>query len=88
MHTVYLDYVRLEENGDVKEKALKFVNMPRSSSSVHCHKVLVLSDAVQEHHPEEHDDERPEGGVSDLSRCWREESRGSDDCRKRAAVTR
>ena len=46
VHTNYLDYVRLEENGDVKEKALKFVN--NVVSSVHCHKVIKLSDAVQE----------------------------------------
>ena len=46
VHTNYLDYVRLEENGEIKEKALKFVN--NVVSSVHCHKVIKLSDAVQE----------------------------------------
>ena len=44
--TNYLDYVRLEENGEIKEKALKFVN--NVVSSVHCRKVIKLSDAVQE----------------------------------------
>ena len=46
VHTNYLDYVRLEENGEIKEKALKFVN--NVVSLVHCHKVIKLSDAVQE----------------------------------------
>ncbi|OUS43639.1 digalactosyldiacylglycerol synthase [Ostreococcus tauri] len=46
VHTNYLDYVRLEENGPIKEKALKFVN--NVVSAVHCHKVIKLSDAVQE----------------------------------------
>jgi len=46
VHTNYLDYVRLEENGPIKEKALRFVN--NVVSSVHCHKVIKLSDAVQE----------------------------------------
>ena len=46
VHTNYLDYVRLEENGEVKEKALKFIN--NVVSRVHCHKIIKLSDAVQE----------------------------------------
>jgi digalactosyldiacylglycerol synthase len=46
IHTNYLDYVRLEEHGGVKEKALNFVNSV--VSRVHCHKVIKLSNAVQE----------------------------------------
>lgn len=46
VHTNYLDYVRLEENGEVKEKALRFIN--NVVSRVHCHKIIKLSDAVQE----------------------------------------
>ena len=46
IHTNYLDYVRLENHGKVKEKALGFVNSV--VSRVHCYKVIKLSDAVQE----------------------------------------
>jgi len=46
VHTNYLDYARLEENGEVKANALKFIN--NVVSRVHCHKIIKLSDAVQE----------------------------------------
>ena len=41
VHTNYLDYVRLENHGRVKERALGFVNSV--VSRVHCHKVIKLS---------------------------------------------
>lgn len=46
VHTNYLEYARREENGEMKEKILRFINnwVVRS----YCHKVVKLSDAVQD----------------------------------------
>lgn len=45
MHTNYLDYARREENGNVKEMLIKFINS--WVCRIQCHKVVKLSDAVQ-----------------------------------------
>jgi len=46
VHTNYLEYVKREENGEVKEKVIRQLNnwMCRN----HCHKVVKLSGAVQD----------------------------------------
>ena len=46
VHTNYLEYARLEKNGGAKEAAMRFVNS--WVSRVHCHKIIKLSDAVQD----------------------------------------
>ena len=46
VHTNYLEYARREENGEVKEKLLRFIN--NWVVRCHCHKVVKLSDAVQQ----------------------------------------
>ena len=46
VHTNYLEYARREENGSVKEAVLRFVN--NWVVRAYCHKVVKLSDAVQE----------------------------------------
>ena len=46
VHTNYLEYARLEKHGEVKEAAMRFVNS--WVSRVHCHKIIKLSDAVQD----------------------------------------
>ena len=44
VHTNYLEYARLEQHGEVKEAAMRFVNS--WVSRMHCHKIIKLSDAV------------------------------------------
>ena len=46
VHTNYLEYARTEENGRAKEAVLKVINS--WVSRVHCHKIIKLSDAVQD----------------------------------------
>jgi digalactosyldiacylglycerol synthase len=46
VHTNYLEYAKMEAHGNVKEKALRLVNS--WVSRLHCHKIIKLSDAVQE----------------------------------------
>lgn len=46
MHTNYVDYARREVDGDKKAAILKFVN--QWVTRAHCHKVIKLSDAVQD----------------------------------------
>ena len=46
VHTNYLDYARREEGGTSKEVLLRYINS--WVTRVHCHKVVKLSDAVQE----------------------------------------
>eukprot|EP00775_Hariotina_reticulata_P013587 gene13587-13712_t len=46
MHTNYLDYARREERGQVKEALLKHINA--WVCRIYCHKVIKLSDAVQQ----------------------------------------
>lgn len=46
VHTNYLEYARCEKHGKAKEAAMKLVNS--WVSRVHCHKIIKLSDAVQD----------------------------------------
>ena len=46
VHTNYLEDARLEQHGEVKEAAMRFVNS--WVSRMHCHKIIKLSDAVQD----------------------------------------
>jgi digalactosyldiacylglycerol synthase len=46
VHTNYLDYARREEGGPTKEALLRHINS--WVTRVHCHKVVKLSDAVQD----------------------------------------
>ena len=46
VHTNYLDYARREEGGATKEALLRHVNS--WVTRIHCHKVVKLSDAVQD----------------------------------------
>jgi digalactosyldiacylglycerol synthase len=46
VHTNYLDYARREEGGEMKEALLRGINA--WVTRIHCHKVVKLSDAVQE----------------------------------------
>lgn len=46
VHTNYLDYARREDGGKTKEMLLKHINA--WVTRVHCHKVVKLSDAVQD----------------------------------------
>lgn len=46
VHTNYLDYARREDGGKTKEMLLKHIN--GWVTRVHCHKVVKLSDAVQD----------------------------------------
>ena len=46
VHTNYLDYARREEGGEIKESLLRGVNA--WVTRIHCHKVVKLSDAVQD----------------------------------------
>ena len=46
VHTNYLDYARREEGGEIKESLLRGINA--WVTRIHCHKVVKLSDAVQD----------------------------------------
>lgn len=46
VHTNYLDYARREESGATKEALLRHINA--WVTRIHCHKVVKLSDAVQD----------------------------------------
>lgn len=46
VHTNYLDYARREAGGDTKEALLRHINS--WVCRIHCHKVVKLSDAVQQ----------------------------------------
>lgn len=46
VHTNYLDYARREDGGEIKEALLRHINA--WVTRIHCHKVVKLSDAVQE----------------------------------------
>lgn len=46
VHTNYLEYARREKNGKLLEAAMRVVNS--WVSRVHCHKIIKLSDAVQD----------------------------------------
>ena len=47
IHTNYLEYARREENGEQKEQVLRWIN--HLTTRCHTHKVIKLSDAVQEY---------------------------------------